>query len=117
MSLWRIAVLWRTGAAAPAFGGTCPPGLVSKEAEFATVFTGEFTSVATREAVPKAVLRRRLLLVLFALGTNMGIMWVALTGKHGESEAARRRVRHLSVNRTKAETARMQADGGARSAP
>lgn len=33
---------------------------ILKEAEFATGFTGEFTSVATREAVPKAVLRRRI---------------------------------------------------------
>ncbi|MFI8952197.1 Tn3 family transposase [Streptomyces sp. NPDC053750] len=73
---------------------------ILKEAEFATGFTGEFTSVATREAVPKAVLRRRLLLVLFALGTNMGIKRVAVTGKHGESEAVLRRVRHLFVNRT-----------------
>jgi hypothetical protein len=73
---------------------------VLKEAEFATGFTGEFTSVATREAVPKAVLRRRLPLVLFALGTNMGIKRVAVTGKHGESEAVLRRVRHLFVNRT-----------------
>jgi TnpA family transposase len=46
------------------------------------------------------VLRRRLLLVLFALGTNMGIKRVAVTGKHGESEAVLRRVRHLFVNRT-----------------
>ncbi|MET9833714.1 Tn3 family transposase [Streptomyces sp. NPDC006385] len=68
---------------------------ILKEAEFATGFTGEFTSVATREAVPKAVLRRRLLLVLFALETNMGIKRVAVTGKHGESEAVLRRVRHL----------------------
>nr|WP_158983924.1 Tn3 family transposase [Streptomyces lateritius] len=73
---------------------------ILKEADFATGFTGEFTSVATREAVPKAVLRRRLLLVLFALGTNMGIKRVAVTGKHGESEAVLRRVRHLFVNRT-----------------
>lgn len=73
---------------------------ILKEAEFATGFTSEFTSVATREAVPKAVLRRRLLLVLFALGTNMGIKRVAVTGKHGESEAVLRRVRHLFVNRT-----------------
>ncbi|MGC5401019.1 Tn3 family transposase [Streptomyces sp. DT20] len=69
---------------------------ILKEAEFATGFTSEFT----REAVPKAVLRRRLLLVLFALGTNMGIKRVAVTGKHGESEAVLRRVRHLFVNRT-----------------
>ncbi|MFB7868036.1 Tn3 family transposase [Streptomyces sp. NPDC056069] len=75
---------------------------ILKEAEFATGFTSEFTSVATREAVPKAVLRRRLLrlLVLFALGTNMGIKRVAVTGKHGESEAVLHRVRHLFVNRT-----------------
>jgi hypothetical protein len=73
---------------------------ILKEAEFATGFTSEFASVATREAGPKAVLRRRLLLVLFALGTNMGIKRVAVTGKHGETEAVLRRVRHLFVNRT-----------------
>ncbi|MEV8047431.1 Tn3 family transposase [Streptomyces griseoluteus] len=60
---------------------------ILKEAEFPTGFTAEFTSVASREAVPKAVLRRRLLLMLFALGTNMGIKRVAVTGKHSESEA------------------------------
>ncbi|MEI5100225.1 Tn3 family transposase [Streptomyces sp. PmtG] len=72
---------------------------ILKEAEFATGFTDEFVSVATREATPKAVLRRRLLLVLFALGTNMGIKRVTATGKHGESEAVLRRTRHLFVNR------------------
>ncbi|CAL9621126.1 hypothetical protein SUDANB58_05839 (plasmid) [Streptomyces sp. enrichment culture] len=46
-------------------------------------------------ASPQDVLRRRLLLVLFGLGTNMGIKRVAVTGKHGESEVALRRVRHL----------------------
>ncbi|GAA2276107.1 hypothetical protein GCM10010145_38910 [Streptomyces ruber] len=40
-----------------------------------------------------------MLLVLFGLGTNMGIKRVAVTGKHGESEATLRRVRHLIVNR------------------
>ncbi|MFF4867053.1 hypothetical protein ACFY3J_36365 [Streptomyces sp. NPDC001231] len=44
---------------------------ILKEAEFATGFTGEFASVASREVLPGEVLRRRLLLVLFALGTNM----------------------------------------------
>lgn len=73
---------------------------ILKEAEFAVGFSSEFTSVASREAVPREVLRRRLLLVLFALGTNMGIKRVAVTGKHGESEAVLRRVRHLFVNRT-----------------
>jgi Tn3 transposase DDE domain len=46
---------------------------ILKEAEFATGFTSEFASVASREAVPRDVLRRRLLLVLFALGTDTGI--------------------------------------------
>lgn len=44
--------------------------------------------MATREATPRDVLRRRLLLVLFALGTNMGIKRIVATGGHGESEAA-----------------------------
>ncbi|MFD5437068.1 Tn3 family transposase [Kitasatospora sp. NPDC127067] len=70
-----------------------------KYAEFDTDFTAEFTSVATRETTSKESLRRRLLLVLFGLGTNMGIKRVAVTGKHGESEATLRRVRHLFVNR------------------
>lgn len=40
-------------------------------------------------------LRRPLLLVLFGLGTNVGVKRVVVTGKHGESEATLRRVRHL----------------------
>ncbi|MGW3969930.1 transposase [Streptomyces ardesiacus] len=72
---------------------------ILKYAEFDTGFVAEFTSVATRENLSKDVLRRRLLLVLFGLGTNMGIKRVAVTGKYGESEATLRRVRHLFVNR------------------
>ncbi|MEV5441001.1 Tn3 family transposase [Streptomyces sp. NPDC052644] len=71
---------------------------ILKYAEFDTDFIAEFTSLATRENLSKDVLRRRLLLVLFRLGTNMGIK-LAVTGKHGESEATLRRVRHLFVNR------------------
>jgi TnpA family transposase len=72
---------------------------ILKEAEFATGFTGEFASVATREVTSREVLCRRLLLVLFALGTNMGIKRVVATGKHSETEAVLRRTRHLFVNR------------------
>lgn len=72
---------------------------ILKYAEFDTDFIAEFTTVATRENLSREVLRRRLLLVLFGLGTNMGIKRVAVTGKHGESEATLRRVRHLFVNR------------------
>jgi len=39
-----------------------------KEADFLTDLTGVFTSVATREVVPRDIVRRRLLYVLFALG-------------------------------------------------
>ncbi|WP_031173161.1 Tn3 family transposase [Streptosporangium roseum] len=77
---------------------------IPKEAEFATGFTGEFASVATREAVPKAVLRRRLLPVLFALGTNMGIKRVAVTGKHGESEAVLRHCTDVEIDRQYTDT-------------
>ncbi|WUU94463.1 transposase [Actinoallomurus sp. NBC_01490] len=62
----------------------------------------EFTSVATREALDKATLRRRLLLCLFALGTNMGIRQMAATGEHGEHgehEGALRRVRASRITR------------------
>jgi hypothetical protein len=71
---------------------------ILKEADFDTRFTEEFTSVASREITDRAVLRRRLLLVLFGLGTNVGIRHVA-GGEGGESEAMLRRVRRLFVNR------------------
>ncbi len=70
-----------------------------KEADWLVDFTADFTSVATRETVPRAALQRRLLLVLFALGTNLGIKAVANGGDHGESEASLRRIRRMFVTR------------------
>lgn len=70
-----------------------------KESDFVTDFTDAFTTVATREATPREVIRKRLLLVLYALGTNVGIKRVADGGRHGEIEAALRATRHLFVNR------------------
>jgi hypothetical protein len=55
-----------------------------------TGFTDEFSSVAAYERIDRDVLQRRLLLALFALGTNMGIRAIVATGEHGESEAALR---------------------------
>ena len=49
--------------------------------------------------IDRATLRRRLLLVLFALGTNIGIRQVVATGEHGETEAALRHVRRHFVTR------------------
>ncbi|WP_248966248.1 transposase [Sphaerisporangium perillae] len=45
------------------------------------------------------MIRKRLLLVLYALGTSIGIKRVADGGKHGESKAALRATRYLVVNR------------------
>ncbi len=45
------------------------------------------------------MIRKRLLLVLYALGTNVGIKRVADGGRHGETEAALRVTGHLFVNR------------------
>jgi TnpA family transposase len=72
---------------------------ILKEADFLTGFTEEFVSVATREKLPKKVLQRRLLLCLFALGTNMGIRQMVATGEHEDDEAALRRVRASHVTR------------------
>lgn len=64
-----------------------------------TDFTSEFVSVATREALPKDKLQRRLLMCLFALGTNMGIRALVATGQHAEDEGALRRVRASHITR------------------
>jgi TnpA family transposase len=72
---------------------------ILKDADFLTEFTDEFVSVATREVLPRPVLRRRLLLALFALGTNMGIRQMAATGEHEEDEGALRRVRASHITR------------------
>ncbi|MFD4439619.1 Tn3 family transposase [Nocardia sp. NPDC058519] len=72
---------------------------VLKDADFLTDFTAEFTSVASREVIDRGTLRRRLLLDLFALGTNMGIRAIVNTGEHEESEAALRHVRRHFITR------------------
>ncbi len=72
---------------------------ILKDAAFLTDFTDQFVSVATREVLDRTTLHRRLLLCLFALGTNMGIRQMAATGEHGEDEAALRRVRASHITR------------------
>lgn len=72
---------------------------ILKEAALLTGFTEEFPSVTTRDITDPETLQRRLLLVLFALGTNMGIRHIVYTGEHDESEVALRRVRRTRVNR------------------
>ncbi|HEY5356903.1 MAG TPA: Tn3 family transposase [Streptosporangiaceae bacterium] len=72
---------------------------ILKDTAFLTGFTDELASVASREVLDKATLRRRLLLCLFALGTNMGIRQMAATGEHGEDEGGLRRVRATHITR------------------
>lgn len=76
---------------------------VLKDADFLADFTSEFTSVASREVLDRTTLQRRLLLCLFALGTNMGIKAIVSTGEHGanhgETEAQLRHVRRHFITR------------------
>jgi TnpA family transposase len=71
---------------------------VLKDADFLAEFTSEFTSVATQERIDRHTLRRRLLLCLFALGTNTGIKAIVSTG-HGETEAQLRHIRRHFITR------------------
>lgn len=71
-----------------------------------TDYTAAFTSVASRVVVEEAELRRRLLLCLYGLGTNVGIKRVAdgvaaaaLPAEQIDNEAALRRTRQLFINR------------------
>jgi len=72
---------------------------ILKDTAFITDFTDCFSSVASREVLDRGTLNRRLLLVLFALGTNMGIRQMAITGEHGQGEAELRHVRATYVTR------------------
>lgn len=72
---------------------------VLKEADWLTDLHTGFTTIATREQVPPAELRRRLLLVLFALGTNIGLRHVVAAGDHNVTEAQLRRVQRSYVTR------------------
>ena len=82
---------------------------VLKNADFLTGFTEEFSSVAAYERIERDLLQRRLLLALFALGTNMGIRAIVATGDHGESEASLRHVRRhfITVDNLRAAVTRL----------
>src|ERR1035441_2337877 len=81
-----------------------------KETGHVTQFTSQFTSVASRTVTDPEVIRRRLLLCLYGLGTNVGIKRVAdgvaasaigAAGDDGsvDNEAVLRRTRRLFINR------------------
>ena len=70
---------------------------ILKEADLRLGFTGLLTTVASRQALPPDVLRKRLLLCLYGLGTNAGLKRVA-AGDAGSTYSdlryARRRFVH-----------------------
>jgi Tn3 transposase DDE domain len=70
-----------------------------KEADYHTGFTDEFASVASREVTPRPIIRKRLLLALHGLATNIGIKRITAAGAHGETEATLRTTRRLYINR------------------
>lgn len=79
---------------------------VVKDVDHVTGFTADFTSVASRTVTDEAVLRRRLLLCLYGLGTNVGIKRVAdgvaaaaADAALADTEAVLRRTRRLFINR------------------
>ena len=57
---------------------------ILKETDMRLNFTARFQSAASREALEPTVLQKRLLLCLYALGTNLGIKRIA-HGDHGAS--------------------------------
>ncbi len=62
-------------------------------------FHTDFRSIATRENITGDELRKRLLLIVFCLGTNIGIRRMVHSGDHKVTEAQLRRTRTLSVHR------------------
>jgi TnpA family transposase len=73
------------------------------EAALRTGMLGQLTSVGPREALARAVLWERLLLLAYAYGTNTGISAVA-AGEHGHSEADLRYTarRHFTIDGARA---------------
>lgn len=70
-----------------------------KDADWLTGLHTAFSTVATRDMLAPAELRKRLLLILFALGTNIGINRIAQSGPHRVTEAQLRTTRHNYVAR------------------
>lgn len=70
---------------------------ILKEADLRIGFTPEFTPVGTREILDRDVLQQRLLLAIYAYGTNTGLRRVA-QGEHGHSEDDLRYARSRYMN-------------------
>jgi len=71
-----------------------------KEVELRLGITDDFETLATREALPADVLRRRLLLSVFALGTNTGIRRIAANHADLDTESDLHYVRRRYLTTT-----------------
>jgi TnpA family transposase len=72
---------------------------VLKETEMRLQFTEHFKSTGNREALTPEELRKRLLLCLYATGTNLGLKRIA-HGEHGVSAPELRYIQRKFVSRT-----------------
>jgi hypothetical protein len=81
---------------------------ILKETDLRVHFTDALTSSGQREVLDRETLQRRLLLCLFALGTNTGLKRIG-AGEHGESVADLRYVRrrYLAAPQVRAAIARV----------
>ena len=81
---------------------------ILKEADLRVGFTEAFTTAAAREATDRDVVRRRLLLCLYGLGTNAGLKRLAI-GRHGFTykELLHTRRRYVSADSLRHATRRV----------
>jgi TnpA family transposase len=79
-----------------------------KEADLRVGFTDAFATAATREAIDRDEVRRRLLLCLYGLGTNAGLKRLAV-GRHGFSykELLHTRRRYIDADALREATRRV----------
>ncbi len=72
---------------------------ILKETDFLTNFTDYFESAAVRENLNRDIIRRRLLLILFALGTNTGLKRIAKASNDPESFDELRYIKRKFINK------------------
>ncbi|HEY5525073.1 MAG TPA: Tn3 family transposase, partial [Clostridium sp.] len=71
---------------------------VLKETDLRLNITNEFKTLASREALPRETIQRRLILALYGLGTNTGLKRIS-AGNHGESYSDLLYIRRKFINK------------------
>lgn len=78
-----------------------------KETDFRVGFSEQFKSVASRESLSPRIRQKRLLLCIYALGTNIGLRQASM-GDHGESYDSLRHVFERYINEASLRAANAQ---------